>query len=231
MRKNQIRALAVILLILAVFSVIAFAAPFKMTAVFWLSYIFGAVSVVAQLYVLKTAFGKSGKVKSRFYGFPIVQIGIVYMAVQLILSIVFMIMSVFVPVWAAVIAFVILFAAAAIGFISTDAIRDEIEKQDERLEADTSCMTALRSVIFSMADVCDDENAKKALRDLSDEFKYSDPVSSDSLRDIESELEEGVAKLQAEVNENSVSEIPVLCKKVNDLLAERNRLCKLNKKK
>lgn len=231
MRKNQIRALAVILLILAVFSVIAFAAPFKMTAVFWLSYIFGAAAVIAQLYVLKTAFGKSEKVKSRFYGFPIVQIGVVYMAVQLILSIVFMITSAFVPVWAAVICFVILFAAAAIGFVSADVIRDEIEKQDTRLETDTSCITALRSIIYPLADMCDDENAKKALSDLADEFKYSDPVSSDSLRDIESELEESAAKLQAKVNENNVTEIPALCKKVNTLLAERNRLCKLNKKK
>ncbi len=231
MKKNQVRALIVILLILAVFSVIAFAAPFKMTAVFWLSYIFGVISVAVQIYVFKTAFGKSEKVKSRFYGFPVAQIGVVYMAVQLILSIVFMIFAAVVPMWVAVIFFAVLFAAAAVGFVSADAIRDEIERQDDGLETSTSCMTALRSMIYTLADKCDDGEAKKAIQNLSDEFKYSDPVSSEPLRDIESELEDGVAGLQSAVNENKVSEILPLCKKVNSLLAERNRLCRLNKKK
>ncbi len=225
MKKNQVRALIVILLILAVFSVIAFAAPFKMTAVFWLSYIFGVISVAVQIYVLKTAFGKSEKVRSRFYVFPVAQLGVVYMAVQLILSIVFMIFAAVVPMWVAVIFFAVLFAAAAVGFVSADAIRDEIERQDDGLETSTSCM------IYTLADKCDDGEAKKAIQNLSDEFKYSDPVSSEPLRDIESELEDGVAGLQSAVNENKVSEILPLCKNVNSLLAERNRLCRLNKKK
>lgn len=128
MKKNQIRGLTVILIILAVFSVISFLLPFKTTGMFWLSYIFGAASVLVQIYVLKTAFCGSNEVKSKFYGFPIARIGVVYMIAQLILSIIFMILADFAPWWIAVIAFVVLLAAALIGFISSDAMRDEIEQ-------------------------------------------------------------------------------------------------------
>lgn len=231
MKKNQIRGLAVILIILAVFSVISFLPPFKMTEVFWLSYIFGAISVLAQIYVLKTAFCGSNEVKSKFYGFPIARIGAVYMAVQLILSIIFMILAEIVPLWIAVIAFVVLLAVAAVGFISTDAMRDEIEAQDKRLEASTSCMITLRSLVSPLAGQCDDEKSKTALQELADEFKYSDPVSSEALKEIESELEKQVAELQMAVNEVRNSEIAPLCKRVNNTLIERNRLCKINKRK
>lgn len=231
MKKNQARGLAVILIILAVFSVISFLLPFNMTGVFWLSYIFGAASVLVQIYVLKTAFCGSNEVKSRFYGFPIARIGAVYMTVQLILSVIFMILADITPWWLAVIVFVVLLAVAAIGFISSDAMRDEIEAQDKRLEVSTSCMLTLRSLVYPLAGQCDDENAKEALRELADEFKYSDPVSSEALKEIEAELEKQVAELQTAVSEVRNSEIAGLCRKVSNTLVERNRLCKINKKK
>lgn len=230
MKKNQIRGLAVILIILAVFSVISFLLPFKMTSVFWLSYIFGAVSVLVQIYVLKTAFCGSNEVKSKFYGFPIARIGAVYMTVQLILSVIFMILADIAPWWIAVIAFVVLLAAAAIGFISSDAMRDEIEAQDTRLEINTSCMLTLRSLVYPLAGQCDDKNEKEVLRELADEFKYSDPVSSDALKEIEAELEKQVAELQTAVSEVRNPEVVALCRKVNNTLIERNRLCKLSKR-
>ncbi len=231
MKKNQIRGLVVILIMLAVFSLIAFLPPFVKTAVFWLSYIFGVISILAQIYVLKTAFDGENIAKSRFYGFPIAKIGVVYAAAQLILSIVFMIVAAVLPAWIAVLAFVILLAAAAIGFIAADTVRDEINEQDKKLETNTSCMITLRSIVYPLSAQCDDENAKKSLTDLADQFRYSDPVSSEAIKDIESELELLTAELQIAVNEARNSEIVPLCKKVSNTLMERNRLCKLNKKK
>lgn len=231
MKKNQIRGLAVVFIILAVFSAISFLPPFKMTETFWLSYIFGVISVLAQIYVLKTAFSGSNKAKSRFYGFPIARISVVYMGVQLILSILFMILAEIIPLWVSAIVFVILLAVAVVGFVAADTMRDEIVKQDTKLEISTSCMTALRSIVYPLAEQCDEEKWRKILQGLSDEFKYSDPVSSEVLKEIESELENMVAELQIAVSESRNSEILPLCKKISNTLAERNRLCKLNKGK
>lgn len=231
MKKNQIRGIVVILIIFAFFSVLSFVPPFKLTGVFWLSYMFGTVSILAQIYVMKTSFCSSETVKSKFYGFPIAKLGAFYMIAQLMLSLIFMILADMAPLWLAFIIFTLLLAVAVVGFIAVDAVRDEVEKQDKMLEVSTSCMTTLKSLVAPLAGQCDDATAKKALRDLADEFKYSDPVSSNTLNEIEVELEKQVMELRAAVDEARNFEIPALCKRVNNTLIERNRLCKLNKGK
>ena len=229
MTKNQKRTIVVLAIVLAAFSVIAFALPFKMNGMFWLSYLFGILAIAIQIYVLKVAFNGTDSVKSKFYGFPIAQIGIIYMAVQLVLSIIFMALAAIAPIWIAVILYVIALAVAAIGFIGADAMRDEIERQDIKLETDTSCMTTLRSLVYPLAGQCEDAEAKKALEELADEFRYSDPVSSEALKTIEMELEIRVADLQKAVADGDANVISTECKKVMKTLAERNRLCKLGK--
>ena len=230
MTKNQKRTIVVLAIVLAAFSVIAFALPFKMNGVFWLSYLFGILAIAIQVYVLKVAFNGTDSVKSKFYGFPIAQIGIIYMAVQLVLSIIFMALAAIAPIWIAVILYVIALAVAAIGFIGADAMRDEIERQDIKLETDTSCMTTLRSLVYPLAGQCEDAEAKKALEELADEFRYSDPVSSEALKTIEMELEIRVADLQKAVADGDANVISTECKKVMKTLVERNRLCKLHKR-
>lgn len=231
MGKNQKRILTVLAIIFVAFSVVVFALPFKMNGIFWLSYIFAVISVAAQIYVLKTAFDGAENVRSKFYGFPIAQIGVVYMAAQLILSLIFMIFAAITPVWLVLIVFVLLLAAAAIGFISADVMRDEIERQDVKLSADVSCMTTLRSLVYSLPGQCEDTEAKNILQDLADEFRYSDPVSSEFLRDIETELEILMGQLQTAVSKADTKDIVSTANKTANALTERNRLCKLNKGK
>lgn len=231
MTKNQKRILAVIVIMLIVFSVIAFALPFKKNAVFLLSYLFGVLAIGIQLYVLKVAFAGADTVKSKFYGFPIARIGAIYMAVQILFSVTFMALAAIAPAWLVILSGVLGFAAAAIGFIGADAMRDEVERQDVKLKADTSCMMTLRSKVYSLVDRCEDAEAKKALASLADEFRYSDPVSEEALITIEYELEKAVSSLQGAVSSGDSNQIKVSCKNISTLLSERNRLCKLSKKR
>lgn len=230
MEKNQKRLLAGLLIILLTFSAVAFAVPFYKNGIFWISYLFGIVSIMVQIYVLKTAFGKSGA-KSKFYGFPIARIGIFYMGIQLIFSFIFMACANIAPIWLAFIVFVLLLAASMIGFISTDAIKDEIEKQDEKLQTDTQCILLLRSQMRLLTEQCENPEGKKALKTLSEEFQYSDPVSNETLKKLEQELTTLVNQLQKSVINRNIEEIISLCKKTTDVLMERNQICKLNKKK
>ena len=231
MTKNQKRTLVVLAIVLIVFSILGFALPFKKNGLFWLSWLFGVLAIAVQVYVLKIAFNGADSVKSNFYGFPIAKIGIIYMVVQLVLSLIFMTLAAVAPIWIAVVLYVLALAAAAIGFIGADAMRDEIGRQDVKLETDTSCITTLRSLVYPLAVRCNDADAKAALIELADEFRYSDPVSNDALKTIETELETAVAKLQEAVSAGNAEQITGECRKVSELLTERNRLCKLNKKK
>jgi hypothetical protein len=229
MGKNQKRIIMSLGIIFVAFSVAVFALPFKMNAIFWISYIFAVFSIGIQMYVMKIAFDGEKTIKSKFYGFPIAQIGIIYMAVQVLLSFICMICAGVMLLPVMIIVYVLLLAIAALGLISTDAMRDEVVRQDKKLKEDVSCITTLRSLVYPLAAQCEDEKAKAALKDIADDFRYSDPVSSDALKDIESELELCVEKLKKAVMTENVSDILACSKNTKVVLQERNRLCKLGK--
>ncbi len=231
MTKNQKRYLAVVVIAFIAFSVIVFAAPLKMNRVFWISYVFSIIAMCIQIYIFKVAFGGKESVRSKFYGFPIVRIGIVYLLIQIILSFIFMVLAAVVPLWLVLVLYVAVLASAAIGLISTSAMRDEIERQDMKLQADTNCMQTLRSQIDSLLEQCEEKDAVKALEKLVDEFRYSDPVSSEALKDIENDLMALMSELQKAVIDNDAVGVMGLCKKTSAVLTERNRLCRLNKNK
>lgn len=184
---------------------------------------------MAQLYMLKVSFGKEKSVKSKFYGFPIAQVGVIYLAVQIAASILFICLASIVPIQIPVILYVILLAAVMIGFIATDTVRDEIERQDMQLAKNVSCMQELRSKAASLPALCEDVETKKLLTDLSDKFKYSDPVSSPMVEEAEKEIVVIISELQSAVVENNTTCIKTLCQKASMSLDERNRICKLSK--
>ena len=230
MSKNKIRVIAFAAIALVVFNVIAFVIPIPKSAVFWVAYIFGMLAIAAQLLFMNVDFSGKEDIRSRFYGFPIARIGVIYGACQLLLSLAAMALGAFIPVWVPVVVFVIIAAAAGVGLISTDMVREEIEKQDEKLVKDVSRMRSLQSkmnVLISQTDVS--AELKTSLDKLADEIKYSDPVSSSATEQIEDELNINIEELQKAIVEGDNASALTICKKTSGILAERNRLCKLNK--
>lgn len=230
MTKNEKRVCIVLAIILAIFVVVSLVVPFVKGGVFWLSLAFGIVAIAAQIYVLKSAFGKNDSPRSKFYGFPIAKIGFVYMVLQLLLSLVFMAWGFVCPMWVPLIVYVILLGGACVGFIAADVTRDEIERQDVVLKADTKCMQSLRSIVYPLSGQIEDAECSEMLKKLAEEFKYSDPVSSETIKNIEQELSTLVGELQKAVVDADVEVIKALCHRIKTTLTERNRLCKLNKK-
>lgn len=230
MSKNGIRGYITLAVLFIVFSVIAFAAPFSRTAVFWLAYVFAAAAIAYQIYVFKISFSDDGDVKSKFYGFPIAKVGVIYLTAQLIISLAEMIFAAFLPVWAVVIINVIAAALAIVGCIAADAMRDEIVRQDVQLKKDVSHMRALQSMSAALAGQCMDGDTKELLQKLADEFKYSDPVSSDETEAMEAELLEQLKEIQKSMIDGDTEAVKAFSGRVLSGLAERNRICALNKR-
>ena len=223
MNKNRVRFYIILAIVLAIFSAIAFAAPFDHSAVFWMSYVFGVVSIAVQAYSWPKAFS-GAEAKSKVYGFPIARVTTIYMLVQLVLSLIFMIAGAKVPVWIPVILYVVLLGLAVIGLIAVEVTRDEVERQETVKEVNTGKMKALRAKASAIAASCNDPEKKKALMKLAEAFRYSDPVSSDATQKLEMKLEVLMDELQESVNIE-------LVKKIESVLSERNQLCILSKKR
>ncbi|MCH5257064.1 MAG: hypothetical protein J1D87_07205 [Lachnospiraceae bacterium] len=228
MKKNIIRGYIILAIIFVLFSVITIAIPFqKNNANFWLAYIFTIIAIAFQIYVFKLAFSNK-ELKSKFYGFPIARIGVIYLILQMILSILEMALSTVIPIWVSIILNMVVVSFAGIGCIATDAMKEEIEKQDEQLQKNVTNMRTLQSLTLSLVNQADNKT-KRVIQDLADEFRYSDPVSCAQSISLENELSNMVNELQKALIDNDFESAGVICTKVSGVLSERNRVCKLNK--
>ena len=230
LNEKEKKGILVLALLFVVYTLIVLAVPFAKGGMFWLTYLFTAAAFGVQAYVFKLSFEKEAGAKSKFYGFPIARVGVLYLAAQIVLGLVFMALAAVAPVWLALVLYLVLLAAAAVGVIATDSIRDEVDRQDTQLKADVAAMRALQSHAAALPARCEDTTAKAALEKLAEEFRYSDPVSAPALADLETDMAAIMEELSAAVTDGDNAAVLALCKKISATLAERNRLCKLNKK-
>ena len=232
MTKNRLRLYITIAIIFVLFSVIAFAIPFEKNTVFWMSYAFAVIALALQFIVQPRALTLDGHdVRSKFYGFPLTRIATAYLAVQLVLSLVFMILckNMEIKTWVPLVAYVLILGISAIGFIAADAMKEEVERQDTVHKANVGTMRALQSKAVFVASQCEDAETKKALDSFSEALRFSDPVSNAATADIEENLTGLLEELGSAVLDKDYPAAKTLCARASTLLADRNRMCKLNK--
>lgn len=225
MKKDTMRGIIGLGALLVLYILVVFLIPFAHTALFWVSFIFTLIAFCVVAATIYIAFIKNPDAKSRFYGFPIAKISVIYGLVQLVAGLILMALAVWVPAWVAVLIYAIALGAAVIGLLSAEAVVEEIKVQDAKLKKDVSQMRALQSKISQIA--AQSENAE--IKALAEEFRYSDPVSNNAVAEAEADLAAVVDELQAAYVDGDNDAMAQLCRKASALLAERNRLCKLNK--
>ena len=225
MKKDFTRGAICLGVLLVLYFLAAFLIPFVHAAVFWMSFVFTLIAFGVAAFSLYTAFLKKPDARSRFYGFPIAKIGVIYGGAQLVLGLLLMALGKWVPVWVAVLLYAVLLGAAVIGLVSADAVVEEIHVQDKKLKKNVTFMRALQSKANQMAAQCGLPEVKQFCENV----RYSDPVSSEALAEIERDLSAAVDDLQTAIVDGDKGVISQLAQKADTLLSERNRVCKLNK--
>ncbi|MBO7252838.1 MAG: hypothetical protein J6V25_09480 [Oscillospiraceae bacterium] len=229
MNKDILRVILGLVIALLLYLLVAFAIPFVHTSIFWLSLVFTLLAFVVAGTGLYVAFWKYPDAKSHFYGFPIAKLSVLYGAGQMVVSLVFMALGMYIPFWIAILVYAMGIGLALIGLLTVDGAVDEIRVQDQELKKNVYTMRSLQSRVQQLMTCCQTPEAVNAVGKLAEELRYSDPVSSPALEAIEGELVSLVDNLQfAAVNGNQ-GVIPNICQKCTVILAERNRMCKLNK--
>lgn len=232
MSSQRVRFYLIDVILFAVFTVIGFVAPFERNTVFWLSYGAGALALIVQLFVFPRAFDFEGHaVKSKIYGFPLARISTIYLVVQLVLSLLFMILckGINIKTWIVIILYVVVLAVAAIGLVAADAAKEEVQRQETVHRKNASTMRTLQATASGTAAACEDAALKKKLEKFAEDVRFSDPVSSEALTEIEGRLAGQLGELKNAVAEKDYSYAEKLLDKTSATLAERNRLCRANK--
>ena len=224
--------------IIAVYGILAFIyliafviIPFPKNAASWISFVFTLVSFVLSLGVSLYIFGKDDEMTSKFYGFPIFKIAYMYPLVQFAVGVVICLIAAFVavPYWVALILSLVILGASAIGVIATDNARDIVEATEAESERVTKATKMFNLNIASVLDLCTEPSVKIELEKLAESFRFSDPVSSDATEDIENTIMEKLENLKISISSSDSDENIAKITELKNLLAERNRICKVSK--
>ncbi len=218
MKKNSTKGYVILGILFALISIIAFAVPTVKTATFWIAYVFTAAAFAAQIIIWRTALGKE-TLKSKFLGFPVVHIGIVYTVIQVIAFAVFMFVPTL-PTWSAIVVCSVIAGISAVCMISADAGRNEIERVEAKVQKKVFYIRELQTVVELLTDVETDADTKAALDQLAEKIRFSDSMSSEQLANLENKISAKVLELKTAPNKVEI------ITELNSLLDERNKKCK-----
>lgn len=222
MKKNSTKGYVILGILFVLVSVIAFAVPTVKTTTFWIAYVFTAAAFAAQIFIWKSALGKEETLKSKFLGFPVVHIGIVYAIIQTVAFAVFLFVPTL-PVWSAIVVCSVIAGISAVCMISADAGRDEIERVEAKVQKKVFYIRELQADIELLADNETNADVKTALTQLAEKIRFSDPMSSEQLADLENKISIKAAELKT-----TTSKLEIITE-LNSLLDERNKKCKILK--
>lgn len=222
MKKGSGKGYLILGILFVLISIIAFVIPTLKTPVFWISYGFTVIAFALQIFIWKKSFSEKDTLKSKFLGIPIVHIGIVYLILQIISFAVFTALPML-PLWSAIVTDILILAICSVCMISADVARNEIDRVEEKVQKKVFYLKNLQADIELLADAETDAQAKASIEKLAEAIRYSDPMSSDELSDIETKI-----SVKAEELKTAPDKVKMI-EEILRLLAERNKKCKLLK--
>ena len=227
--KNKGMYFIAVFIILIIYNVIAFVIPFNRGGGFWTGYGFSMLALLLTAGVIFYAFDREG-LKSKFFGIPLISVVWRYLFVQLILGILQMVLD-FIPIpYQYMVALNAIFLGVCLlGLLIVEASKDEIVRIDEKIKEKVFYIKSLQVDIDNLMGKASDNSIKKALKDLSETIRYSDPMSSPQLAVIENKIESKVAVLTETVEAENFNNATAICNELQQLFAERNRKCKILK--
>ncbi len=235
MNKNFKKYIAIVIIIGVVYNILALAIPFahKSEASFWILWICGLLSIISQPFIAHYGLNETNTYKSKIYGWPIIRLGYLYMLIQMVLCIALFTLNSFVLVdyWIIIVIESILIGLTSIGLIMTDSYKQEIIKIENSLPNTTKFISDLRVDLETLANKVTEESIRIKLGLLVEEVKYSDPVSNDSLGEIEEEIYKNCELLKRNISTGIIDSIFSDIDELIILLKERNQKAKASKQK
>ena len=108
-------------------------------------------------------------------------------------------------------------------------MRDEIVQQDGKLKKNVANMRELQSLSATMVSHCANEELRVTLQKLADEFRFSDPVSSEETLEMEEDMHSQLGNIQQALVDGDTDGAKKMCTKLMGSLVERNRICSVSK--
>lgn len=197
---------------------------------FWVSYVFmllAFATLTISGYLLKS---RNMQPRDWLFGYPVLKHCTIYIILELISSVLFMGLDYKDCPWGIAFAVqMILLAVHLVFIISCFIAKEMIEDVQTNVKVRTSKIKLLQIDVEMIAESTNNIEIKEAFVKLAEQVRYSDPMSSDALNDLEEQITYVVGQAKTSASMNDVESSLTLCKKASLLLNERNKKCKVFK--
>ena len=116
----------------------------------------------------------------------------------------------------------VIFAFTAISVIKAKAAGDEVSAVDEKIRAKTEFIKEMTAEAYALISKAKNEEERAYIKKVADAFRYSDPMSSEALYGIESEIRKVFDAFSISIDSSTETELL-------RLIQERNIKCKVMK--
>ena len=222
MKNNKNMAYAVLGIAFVLFNVIAFVVPTAKTSTFWIAYVFTTIAFASQIVIWKFAFKSADTLKSKFLGIPLISVGITYLIIQIVAFAIFIAFPI-APTWIAIVVCTLILGISAICLIGTETGREEINRVEEKVEKKVFYIKSMQVDVEMLAIAETNTDIKAALTKLAEKIRFSDPMSNETLVDLETEITAKVKELKTAENKLEIITI------IDSLITERNKKAKILK--
>ena len=229
--KKILGAIALFIIIFAFANILVFLIPFPHGIAFWTAYAFLMIALIISFVVAYFSATKTFTQQNGIRYYPLMRIAAIYLIVQAVASIIFFLTDAYITVFLLWIPPVVcllicgIFCAVLASAYSGIKI---VERVDEKTKEDTAFIYGLTvdaDVLRKQASSA----IQGKLDSLYETIRYSDPVSSPELADVESRIREQMEFLKATVMLNDTEKAEESIQKLSALMYERNQKCKLFK--
>ena len=200
---------------------------FNYDARFWISWGVIIATFIGQLFCSKIAFDSENN-KKLFLNIPLITQSYTALVIATVIGSVLMLIP-DCPAWIAAIVSATAFCFSVIAVIKAKVAADIVCETEDKIKTQTFFIKSLTVDAESLMSRAKSEAVKSECKKVYEAVRYSDPMSSESLSSIESEITIKYAKFSEAVAENDEQAIGELANEVVILLGDRNKKCRLLK--
>lgn len=218
--------------LLALFNVIAFVSLGwiwfeKYDAAFWIGYAFITATFLGQLVCAWFALKEESAAKL-FYKVSLITTSYIGLIVTFVIGGLCMLISPL-PYWVGIIACSIVLTVNILAVMKAAAAIEEVQKIDEKIKVQTAFIKMLTLDAESLMSCAKSETVKAECKKVYEAIRFSDPMSSNALSSIESEITIKFSNLSAAVSSDNFDAAAECASELVTLIGERNKKCKLLK--
>ena len=225
MKVNKILFGVIEAIVFAVYNLIVFISNPNMTATFWVAYAFTVLSFASLACVIML---NSTNKDNVIYGFSICAVNIAYLVLQIIVGSIFIVFSI-ISVKITIVTEVVLLSVFLVIALFLLLGKDNGHKLDADTKDKVLFMKLLSNDIAVLIDKTSDTTILSRLENLKDAINSSDPMSHTSLALVDQKISNKIANLFDIVSANDAAKVGEAIDEIEQMLAERNRKCKILK--